>query len=103
MDSKSSSRTDSDDILDVFSPLKRKDVESDDPFERKIRLREAAVSLGKQTKKSVADADGRLQKSTNGPTRHAELRIKEREMEAEAAKALLAKKESLGTLPEISH
>ena len=86
----------------MFSPLKRK-VDSDDPVERKEkRLKESITNLGKSTNKpfsGVVNADGKKGKSIRQSTRHDELRTKEREMEKETGKALLAKKESQGLYP----
>jgi hypothetical protein len=87
-----------DDVLDIFSPLKRKESEIEIAGERKEkRLKESMTNLAKSTRdvnkrfSTVINADGKKEKSTNHSTKRDDIRIKEREMEKESMKALTQK------------
>jgi hypothetical protein len=86
------------DVLDVFSPLKRKEIDSADDSERKEkRLKESTNKLEKSTRgvskrfSTLVDTD---RKKDDGirVTRRDEMRLKERDMEKEAMKALTSKR-----------
>jgi hypothetical protein len=85
-------------MLDVFSPLKRKEVDStDDAGERKEkRVKETTSKLEKSTRgvgkrfSTATDPDGKKGRTLR-PRPADAMRVKEREMEKEAIKALGSK------------
>jgi hypothetical protein len=86
------------DLLDVFSPLKRKDGETDSGGERKEkRLKESTAKLEKSTREgskrfsAVINVDGKKEKFVNNSTRRDDIRVKDREMDRETMKALTQK------------
>ena len=94
------------DVLDIFSPLKRKESEIEIAGERKEkRLKEATTNLDKSTRdvnkrfSTVINADGKKEKSINHSTKRDDIRMKEREMEKESMKALTQK----GSSPQIHY
>lgn len=81
------------DVLDVFSPLKRKGSESDCSERKEKRFKESTNNPEKSRQSkpfsSIDDIDGKNTKATNRSTRRDDkIRSREREMEQEAAKAL---------------
>ena len=86
------------DVLDIFSPLKRKENEPETSGERKEkRLKDSANNLNKSIKdvsnrfSTVVNAQGKKDKLLNHSTKREDMRLKEREMEKEAMKALTQK------------
>jgi hypothetical protein len=82
------------DNLDVFSPLKRKDEgDVETAAERKEkRLKESIANLTRSTStkrfSTVIDTDHKKEKSPVNTVKSDDLRLKEREMEKDTAKAL---------------
>jgi len=82
------------DNLDIFSPLKRKDAtDIETAAERKDkRLKESIANLTRSTStkrfSGVIETDARKDKSPVNTVKRDGLRVKEREMEKEAAQAL---------------
>ena len=81
------------DVLDVFSPLKRKGSESDGSERKEKRFKESTNNPEKSRQSkpfsSIEDIDGKNTKTANRSTRRDDkIRSREREMEQEAAKAL---------------
>ena len=81
------------DVLDVFSPLKRKGSDSESGERKEKRLKESTTNPEKSRSTKpfspVQDIDGKDNKiASRSIRRDDKIRSKEREMEQEAAKAL---------------
>jgi hypothetical protein len=87
------------DMLDVFSPLKRKVDSTDDVERNEKRLKETTNKLEKSTRgvskrfSAVVDPDGKKERVLR-PKPVDAMRVKERAMEKEAIKALTSKNAS---------
>jgi hypothetical protein len=81
-------------VLDVFSPVKRKESDTENSVEAKQkRPRDATLIVEKKSPKrfsTVIDADGKKVKPDQSKNRET-IRSKELEMDLEAAKALTSK------------
>jgi hypothetical protein len=81
-------------VLDVFSPLKRKEGDSENPVEAKERRpRDSTLVIEKKSPKrfsTVIDPDGKKMKPDQS-TKRESIRSKELEMDLEAAMALTSK------------
>ena len=80
-------------VMDVFSPLKRKEVDPDiDTGERKEkRMKESISTLSKSTHKRISAAIVDIAKPKSSNTHRDEIRSKERQMEKDSMKALTLK------------
>jgi hypothetical protein len=84
------------DMLDVFSPLKRKDFESDNAERKEKRMKESSNAFDKSTRankrfSTVIDSNEKTDKTKEkhlNRSKRDDIRIKEREMDKEALKAL---------------
>ena len=85
------------DMLDVFSPLKRKDVGSDNADRKEKRMKESSNGLDKSTRgnnkrfSTVIDTNEKIDKTKEKQLKRSkrdDMRSKEREMDKEALKAL---------------
>lgn len=81
-------------VLDVFSPIKRKESDGENAVETKQkRPKDSALTIGKRSPKrfsTVIDPDGKKTKPDQS-TKRENIRTKELEMDLEAAKALTSK------------
>lgn len=84
------------DMLDVFSPLKRKDFGSDNDERKEKRMKESSNAFDKSTRankrfSTVIDSNEKADKTKEKHltrSKRDDIRIKEREMDKEALKAL---------------
>lgn len=81
-------------VLDVFSPIKRKESDSENAAETKQkRPKDSTLTIGKRSPKrfsTVIDPDGKKTKPDQS-TKRENIRTKELKMDLEAAKALTSK------------
>jgi hypothetical protein len=98
------------DVLDVFSPLKRKDVDSENTERKEKRMKESN-GLDKSTRggtkrfSTVIDSNEKNDKTREkllSRSKRDDIRSKEREMDKEAVKALSTKSSST-TPPEYTN
>jgi hypothetical protein len=91
------------DVLDVFSPLKRKDVDSENTERKEKRMKESSNGLDKSTRgatkrfSTVIDSNEKNDKTKEkllSRSKRDDIRSKEREMDKEAVKALSIKSSS---------
>jgi hypothetical protein len=91
------------DVLDVFSPLKRKDVDSENTERKEKRMKESSNGLDKSTRggtkrfSTVIDSNEKNDKTKEkllSRSKRDDIRSKEREMDKEAVKALSTKSSS---------
>jgi hypothetical protein len=96
------------DVLDVFSPLKRKDLDSENTERKEKRMKESSNGLDKSTRgttkrfSTVIDSNEKNDKTKEkllSRSKRDDIRSKEREMDKEAVKALSTKSSST-TPPE---